>query len=67
MTMAPTTLEWIRHAYEVAELLDTDEKVDDLVSAIVESTGEPECDVRTEVLGIIRDIRSARRVVAAGR
>jgi len=59
-------LEWIRHAYEVAHLLDTDQKVDELVSAIVDGTGEDEGAVRREVLSIIKDVRRADRIVAVG-
>jgi hypothetical protein len=57
-------LEWIRHAYAVAPALDTDQKVEDLVSAIVVSTGEDEEKVRREVLGIIRDVRGTSARVA---
>jgi len=59
-------LEWIRHAYFVAPAIDTDEKVDELVSVIVEATGEDEGMVRQEVLSIIKDVRRADRIVAVG-
>lgn len=64
--MADTMLEWIRHAYFVAPAIDTDEKVDELVSVIVEATGEDEGMVRQEVLSIIKDVRRADRIVAVG-
>jgi len=54
------TLEWIRHAYEVAVLLDTEEKVSDLVSAMTEGTGEDRSEVRREVLSIIEDVCPGR-------
>lgn len=62
-----TMLEWIRHAYEVAALLDTEEKVDELVSVIVEGTGEEEGAVRREVRSIIQDVRRADRILGVGR
>ena len=65
MARKGTMLEWIRHAYAVAHLLDSDEKVEDLVSAIVESTGESDWEVRAEVRGIIRDVRSTTRPAEA--
>lgn len=54
------TLEWIRHAYEVAGLLDTEEKVGDMVSAMAEGTGEDGSEVRREVLSIIEDVCPGR-------
>jgi|GEM_PF-4731474 len=62
--MTGTMLEWIRHAYEMADCLDTKERVEDLVSAIVESTGENPDEVRREVEGIIRDVLTIRPFVA---
>ena len=61
-----TMLEWIRHAYTMAPALDTEAKIDELVSVIVEATGEDEGAVRQEVRSIIRDVRRADRIVAVG-
>ena len=64
MMMETVMLKWIRHTYEVAQYLDTAQKVEDLVSAIADDTGEEREMIRQEIWSIIRDVKAPRRPLA---
>jgi hypothetical protein len=64
--MVKTFQEWLLYAYQVAGTLTTEKAVVDLAVVIADDTGEDWGEVRKEIVGIVRDVHSLDRAVAAG-